>query len=71
MANLGLIPKTNDALRGFMPEELDDHISNIAISLIEFTDRSLDILATAQSNGFSFFPDFETNVMSVVLHFKT
>ena len=32
MRNLGLILKASDALYGYMPEELNEHFLNIAIS---------------------------------------
>ena len=35
MRNLGLIPKVSDALHGFMPDELNEHFSSIAISSTE------------------------------------
>ena len=58
LRNLELIPKVTDALHGFMPDELNDYFSSIAIS-------------TAPSDGFSFLPVSEADVILAVSHFKT
>ena len=46
MRNLGLIPKTSDALHGFMPDELNDHFSSIPISPSEDPAKSLNLLSS-------------------------
>ena len=54
LLNLGLIPKTSDALHGFIPDELNDYFSRIFIFPDEDPAESLNILATASSDGFRF-----------------
>ena len=71
LRNLGLIPKASDALHGFMPEELNDHFSLIVISPTEDPSASLNILATAPLDGFSFSPVSEADVILAVSHFKS
>ena len=44
LRNLGVIPKANDGLQGFMPDELNDYFSSIAISPHEDPAESLNIL---------------------------
>ena len=55
LRNLGLIPKSSDALHGFISDELNNYLSSIAISPHEDPADSLNILATAPSDGCSFF----------------
>ena len=40
MFNLRLIPKPNDALHGFLPDELNVHFSNISITSNEDPEAS-------------------------------
>ena len=56
LRNLGLIPKANDALHGFMLNELNDHFLRIAISPAEYLAALLGILATALVEGLKFSP---------------
>ena len=72
MRNLGLIAiKASDALHGFMPDELDDHSSSIAISPTEDPSASLDILVNNPLVGFKFTMVSEADVILAVSHFKS
>ena len=71
LRKLGLIPKASDALHGFMPYELNDYFSSIAISPHEDPAESLNILTAAPSDGFSFSPVSEADVILAMSHFKT
>ena len=66
-----MIPKVSDALHGFIPDEFNDYFSSIAISTHEEPAESLNIVATAPSDGFSFSPVSEAGVILPVLHLKT
>ena len=71
MRNLGLIPKASDALHGFMPDELNAHFSNIAISASENAAESYENLANAPSEGFCFTEVSDNDVILAVSHFKS
>ena len=71
LRNLRLILKASDALHAFMPDELNDYFSSIAIFPHEDPAESLNILTIAPSDGFSFSPVFEADVILAVLQFKT
>ena len=71
LRNLGLIPKASDALHWLMPDEVNEYFSSIAIPPHKDPAESLNILATVPSDGFSFSPVSEADVILAVLHFKT
>ena len=47
LKNLGLLPSSTSALRGFTPEELISHFLNISISPSEDPNNSLSMVSTA------------------------
>ena len=71
MRNLELIPKTSDALHGFMPEELNKHFSSIAISSTEDPAESFAGISTAPPECFCFTEVTEHDVILFVSHFKS
>ena len=71
MRNLGLIPKTSDALHGFMPEELNKHFSSIAITSLEDPAESFAGISTAPPEGFCFTEVSKHDVILAVSHFKS
>ena len=71
LRNLGLIPKASDALHGFIPDELNDYFSSIAISPDKDPAESFNILETASSDGFSNSPVSEAEAILAVPHFRT
>ena len=71
MRNLGLIPKTSDALLGFMPHQPNAHFSSISISPSEDPAESLNLLSSSSPDGFSFQQVTENDVILAVSHFKT
>ena len=71
MRELGLIPKTNDSLHGFLPAEMCTHFSNISISQTEDPKVSLHILQNASPDGFSFKFVTVNDVILAVSHFRS
>ena len=71
MRMLGLIPKVNDALHGFLPEELNLYFSNISISPTEDNLISLNVINNAPPDGFVFKRVSVNDVILAVSHFKT
>ena len=71
MRNLGLIPKANDALHGFIPEELNKYFSIIAISLTENSTEALNNIAAAALEGFCLSEVSENDVILTSSHFKS
>ena len=71
MHNLGLIPKTSVALRSFMLEELNKHISSIAISTLEDPAKSHTSISAAALDGFCFTEVSENDALLAVSHFKS
>ena len=71
MRGLGLIPKINDSLHGFLPEEMSNHFSNISFSSIEDPSASIDLINNSSPEGFSFNPVTITDVILAVSHFKS
>ena len=59
------------ALHGFTPEELNTHFANISISPLEEPLQSLKLISTASSEGFSFHPTTESDIILAVSHFKS
>ena len=68
MKSLGLIPKVNDALHGFSPEELNLYLSNISFSP---TDSSLplNLINNSSPEGFVFKEVTINYVILAVSHF--
>lgn len=71
MRNLGLIPKINDALRGFSPEEINSFFSNISISPSEDPLTSQNIINNSSSEGFVFKKVTINDVILAVSHFSS
>ena len=71
MRNLGLLPKPNDALHGFLPEELNAYFSNISISPNENLDDSLNIINKGAPRGFTFKEVTQNDVILAVSHFRS
>ena len=70
MKILGLIPKTSDAFHGFLPEELNEYLSNICFSPTEHPGSSFDLIKTAPLEGFMFKEVSINYVILVVSHFN-
>ena len=70
MRNLGLIPKVNDALHGFLPEELNTYFSNISFFPTEDPDASFNMISLASPEGSNFNEVSINDVISVVSHFN-
>ena len=66
-----MIPKASDALHGFIPDKLNDYFTSIAISPDEDPAESLNISEAASSDGFSFSPVSEAEVILAVSHSRT
>ena len=71
MKNLGLIPKAIDALHGFLPEELNEYISNICFSPTEDSASSIDLIKTAPLEGFMIKEVSINDVILAVSHFNS
>ena len=71
MRNHGLIPKTVDALHGFMPEELNKNFSSIAISLLEDPAESSAGISTASPESSCFTEVSEYGIILALSHFKS
>ena len=69
--HLGLIPKSSNALHGFLPEELNEHFSNISISNLENPAESYNNILTAPSEGFVFKSVTSNDVILSVKHFNS
>ena len=70
MRGLGLIPKVNDALHGFSPEEINLHFSNVSFSTNEDPYVSLDIIHNTPLDRFWFKEVSNNDVILAVSHFK-
>ena len=71
MKNLGLMPAVNDALHGFLPEELNLFFSSISFSPTEDPVTSFNSILTASSEGFVFQEVSVNDVIIAVSHFNT
>ena len=71
LRNLGLIPKASGALHGFMPDELNEHYSNIVISSTENPVESLNSILTAPLEGFCLSEVSENDAILAVCHFRS
>ena len=71
LRKLGLIPSTNDALHGFLPDELNTHFSNLSISPSEDPAESAKLILTASSDGFIFHPVSANDVVLAFSHFTS
>ena len=71
MRNLKLIPKTSDALHGFMPEELNKYFSSIPISSSEDLADFFTSISAASLESFPFTEVSEYEVILAVSHFKS
>ena len=71
MRSLGLIPKTNDALHGFSPEEINSFFSKISISPSEDPSMSLNIINNTTTQGFVFKEVTTNDVILAVSHFTS
>ena len=69
MKSLGLIPKVNDALHGFSPEELNSYLSNISISPTEDPSLPLNTIHSSSQEGFVFKEVSMNDVILAVSHF--
>ena len=68
---LGFIPKVNDALHGFLPEELNLYFPNISISPTEYNLISLNVINNAPPDGFVFKKVSVNDVILAISHFKS
>ena len=71
MRNLRLIPKPNDAIHGFLPEELNAHFSNIYISPNKNPDDFLNIINKAAPGGFTCKEVTQNDIILAVSHFRS
>ena len=71
LRSLGLISKASDTLHGFMPEELNQLFSNIAISSTENPVQSLNTILSAPIEGFRLSEASELDVVLAVSHFRS
>ena len=71
MRDMGLIPKVSDALRGYLPDELNLHFSSISISSHEDPLASIDIINNATPDGFVFQKVSVNDVILAVSHFNS
>ena len=69
--NLGLIPKANDVLHGFSPEELNLHFSKISISSSEDPSIPIEIINNTSPEGFAFSEVTKNDVVLAVTHFRS
>ena len=72
LRNLGLLPKRNvKELHGFSPGELNDHFAGISVSSLEDIDDAMDIILSANEEGFSFKPVTLNKVVLAISHFSS
>ena len=71
MKNLGLMPTVNDALHGFLPEELNSFFSSISLSPTEDPVTSFNSILSASSEGFVFQEVSVNDVILAVSHFSS
>ena len=71
MRTLGLLPKSNGALHGFLPEELNAHYTGISLPTSEDSKKSLRFINNASPDGFKFKQVTVNDIILAVKHFKS
>ena len=71
LRHLGMLPRVDDALHGFEPNELNAYCVGVSVSPTKDLENAASILEDAGPAGFAFRPVSHRNVELAVTHFTS